>query len=789
MPYLEKMDEHLVSDQILQYLSRELGDEWKDLARHLDTPEGQLHTLREENKGDIKEAKFQILLHWIQRQGQQATPKVLAEALSNVGRGDLSDKVLKDHPSPWKDPLTQLMDFPPPVTTGKRTQFVKELRTKYKRLCGGIQQAPFLRAKYHIDELFVESKIEFREAKHGESKKHEKWRQLKNYQTIFTEREIKSKRRILVGEPGYGKSTLALKITHDWCQEIAPMKEFQILILLRLRQFKDEATIYSAIKKFLLPEDSKLTKSDIKSILDCSSTAILLDGYDECPDRGKEGAAIERINKEEMCQDHEVVLTTRTSCLPPDHENTTNKLVRLCGFDEDSRKMYIRNVIARGCSDVADKISKFLKENPVAADFCKIPLLFAMICCMVKNSESFQNLKTVTQFFRHIIKCFHSHKDIKITQVTREEKLDHSKLDKVAFEGLSGDGPHIPWSKNKLIDEISKDLYDEYIHIGILVEEEVYDHDTLTYYTETRFFHKLFAEWHAAHYLAKVAAQPEAEFEPWQKRRRLSTVEREEGKSPPNQASNNNTVRLLKNLDPNDVNYMYRFACGLNRDAGLKIIKHLGTKEGYDKYTLLCIKEWGGNLETIRDTVSLLCSSLRIRFIRDTDSIMLQKSTVALIDFASSRKIPIDTLWLYDCLDNHLDATGGIRVKPSHLTLPVIQSTLRKLRIYEYGRKLTEKETEIILQYSAKCLEVKKLEFRYCLLPRYINVNESLQSILGDVSRLVKWNPGSRDYLLNLESGEWEDRSDYTPMTDKEYERAEDDVDRYAEWRKEKLEK
>lgn len=86
-----------VSVIFCKYLSRELGDEWQDLARKLNTPEGQLHTLREDNKGDMKEVKFQILLNWIQREGQQATPGVLAEALSKAGRRDLSEKVLKGH--------------------------------------------------------------------------------------------------------------------------------------------------------------------------------------------------------------------------------------------------------------------------------------------------------------------------------------------------------------------------------------------------------------------------------------------------------------------------------------------------------------------------------------------------------------------------------------------------------------------------------------------------------------------------------------------------------------------
>lgn len=103
----------------------------------------------------------------------------------------------------------------------------------------------------------------------------------------------------------------------------------------------------------------------------------------------------------------------------------------------------------------------------------------------------------------------------------REKKQfhrDHSLLDKQAFEGLCQSVQQISWNAKELRDEVTDDLYDEYVRIGILVEEDVYNCEAIEYHTESRFYHKLFLEWYAAHHLAKEAAKPNTEFEPWPKR-------------------------------------------------------------------------------------------------------------------------------------------------------------------------------------------------------------------------------------------------------------------------------
>ncbi|KAJ8037030.1 NLR family CARD domain-containing protein 4 [Holothuria leucospilota] len=576
--------------------------------------------------------------------------------------------------------------------------------TKYINMFGGIQPVPFLRNKYDIYELFVESCIELLEDEQREGNELEKWTKITNYKKIFTDARLQSKRRIIDGEPGYGKSTLALQITQDWCRKESPMTKFDVLILLRLRELRNAPTIYSAIRKFLLPKDTTLTEDDIKGILNSSSTVILLDGYDEYPERGNKNTDIEHIISENMFQQHEVILMTRTSCLPTDFSRDT-KRIRLTGFDDAARDRYIRNVVARGDYDRADEIHRFFRENPVSDDFSKIPLFFVMISQMVQRNQKFQNLNTVTEFFRHVVRCFHSHEEIRAGHHEKKGELDHTKLDRIAFEGLSGNSQELSWKKKDLKCKIGHNLYLEYVRIGFLIEEDYFDYDALEYKTETRFCHKLFAEWFAAQYLAKQIARPNVNFK----------------------QTNKTQHDFLKSLNPHDVHYMYRYACGLNPEAAVKIIEHLGKSRDYDEYTLLCISEWGGNLEKVSSTVFRLC--LRNIKIKNTDSLLLRTSTVELIKFASSQKIPLCCVELLNCLDLASLLTTNLPLKSPDLSLPVM-TTLKKLVILEDGLEITEGGTHGMLDYTSKCHALQELEFHWCIFPRYVQVAESLSALL-----------------------------------------------------------
>ncbi|PIK35678.1 hypothetical protein BSL78_27495, partial [Apostichopus japonicus] len=103
-----------------------------------------------------------------------------------------------------------------------------------------------------------------------------------------------------------------------------------------------------------------------------------------------------------------------------------------------------------------------------------------------------------------------------------------------------------------------------------------------------------------------------------------------------------NADQLLGNLDPYDLQYVYRFACGLNKDASEHIIKYLQRTDEGQKFAILCILEQEDNMQNLVEIVTKLVSN-NVE-IHQYDSRLLQRSTLQILEFASKKKIPITCL-------------------------------------------------------------------------------------------------------------------------------------------------
>ncbi|KAJ8049577.1 Protein NLRC5 [Holothuria leucospilota] len=519
------------------------------------------------------------------------------------------------------------MDFQPsPEQTieDKRSIFLKQIKGTYGDLYNAVQPIPYIRDRlFCVDRVFVEGGLEvlvFGNANVGTGT----WENLRSYHNIFGSPSLTSSRKILEGEPGYGKSTLTLQFAYDWCNRtsMSPLKDVELLIILRLRQLGGVKSIYRAIRQFILPLDSPLTEADVKNIISITqSTMIILDGYDEYTDKDDKGSDVNRIIARQMFQDLEVILTTRSSCWPRSYSAQT-KRVRLTGFDGKARDLYVKKVVVGNDCAAAFKILQGIQDNSLLADLCQVPLLFVMYAHMSHESKDTLCFNSVTSFFRHMIACFHTHmfnkmEDDNVQKYKLFEK-EHEKLDNLAFEGITGKNQKIVWPKEQIRKRIGEDFYDQYIRTGILIEEDVLD---ITYFSdskenglgyrkiEVRFYHKLFGEWYAAHTLA------------------------ERCKYLPGLMLTN----LLRNVDPFDLQYFYRFACGLSSKAAEKIIKHLRKRDGGDKFAVLCILEKTGDMDTISDPIRKLCSK-QIE-IREDDTTLLQRSTIQLLEIASGNQV------------------------------------------------------------------------------------------------------------------------------------------------------
>ncbi|XP_071855448.1 NLR family CARD domain-containing protein 4-like [Apostichopus japonicus] len=621
----------------------------------------------------------------------------------------------------------------------KKSILISSLKRRYKLQYDAIQPIPYIKDRlYCVDKVFVEGGTEIYIVKGATKEIEGPWVRVDSYKDIYTDPRMKAKRRIIEAEAGYGKSTVTLQLAYDWCNEVkdSPFKDVEILILLRLRQLNSKISIYQAIKLFLAPSDPRIKSSDIKDIIEsCSSVKVLLDGYDEFPDRdGATGSDVGRIISSNLFGNIDVTLTTRY--LPKDYDKANTKRVRLVGFDAKARDQYIRKAVTGEDDESVAIIKRALQANPILDDLCQVPLIFVMFSHMTHEKTHFQKFKSVTEFFSYMIQCFHSHlsnkslaKSAKAYHI--EYAVKYKELSKVAFEGLCGENQQLSWRKDGLCTRLGQGFCQHYIAVGILVEEEVSavtneqtsatDIQTMT---EVRFYHQLFCEWFASFRLVEVVAAT----------RNASELK-----------------NVLDKVDPFNLQYLYRFTCGISSAVGKRIIKYLQSRKDGDKFAILCILEQTGEVDGIKDTVMDLCSiEVAISY---NHSKLLQRSTFQLLEIASRFDIPIYCVNLLDCVPR-VDESGLNLILESGLSLSILSSLL-KLEIGDYNRTLTSEEWAAILSYSSQCTSLKELTFDSYYLPDTIPVG-SIPSSLK--SRNVKvWNFQPGDYRrLNLQTGVWQ---------------------------------
>ena len=93
-----------VSRSFLINLALDLSTTWRTLARAL-ALEGEVERIKEDNRGNVSEQAYRMLLNWKQRKGSLATLQVLGEALKKptVSRKDLAQKYCKnENPGSWE---------------------------------------------------------------------------------------------------------------------------------------------------------------------------------------------------------------------------------------------------------------------------------------------------------------------------------------------------------------------------------------------------------------------------------------------------------------------------------------------------------------------------------------------------------------------------------------------------------------------------------------------------------------------------------------------------------------
>ncbi|KAJ8031884.1 NLR family CARD domain-containing protein 4 [Holothuria leucospilota] len=644
--------------------------------------------------------------------------------------------------------MVPVLETTPKDINDEKQMFISQLKKKYEVLYESIQPIPYIKDRlYCVEKIFVEGGLQI----FDESLKQ--WKQINSHEELFGHISKNTTICIIEGEPGYGKSTLTLRLAYDWCnpEKSTCLSNVDLFILLQLRQLAGVESIYRAIRRFLLPSDSSLREEDIKDILDtCKNVVVLFDGYDEY-NFESDNVDIMRIIKYEMFQDFQILVTTRSSFLLPKRLPRTEKM-RLSGFDRKARRSYIQRAVVGGDNkSLAAKVEKHLENNPILNDLCQVPLLFVVFAHMTHEREDFTTLNSVTRFFRYMVSTFHSHMRAKLSEKEAKQyqllESKHQKLNKVAFEALRRKTKNIVWRKEELLNTLGQENYNMLYHTGILVEEEILDisdnshisiSEHIQYRTQVRFYHKLFCEWYAAHYICDYVKE----------------------------SPSTSIGQFLRTFDPYDLQYVYRFACGLNKKVAKLIIEYLMTRYDSNKFAILCILEHTGSFDDIQEVIHRLCNEGVI--ISETDTQLLQRSTIQLLEIASRIEVVVKYVKFHNSISSVDNSSRNIILRSGLSFSKNIR--VEAIAIDLDNRDMTAKELEDLLLFSSSCRGLGLLSLDCCLPPRFLDFS-TFESNLIERSFTVEWQltDSCPTFVLDLQTGRWQNSKTKEELTQEYY--------------------
>ncbi|XP_072175692.1 NLR family CARD domain-containing protein 4-like [Diadema setosum] len=348
-----------------------------------------------------------------------------------------------------------------------------------------------------------------------------------------------SKRLLVQGEGGAGKTTLCAKIAWDWCQERI-LQDLDMVLVIPLRDVTDFKSIGGIVKKFLSDSNTAIVKQ-IEDYISKHPNKILLvfDGFDEFKWKlsEKNSSEIIRILGCEQYKSCKVIVTTR-----PWRTNEFRiekslaeayTFITVEGLNKENVSTYVRRYFRiREKDALAESLISFMEENDVIrSNMAPFPIYCAMLCLMWNDfsderRKEMQTLKTFSKIFGEMISFLKEHYASKICEnshrpnaVAHLEEADRAIQDisEIALNGLFDRNLSFP---EEQFSEC-RDAMETCCRVGVLtVEQDVIsrkrrrDVNVPSFVVTTVSFpHKLFQEYVAGLYIADVYASDTAKYD------------------------------------------------------------------------------------------------------------------------------------------------------------------------------------------------------------------------------------------------------------------------------------
>ena len=201
-----------------------------------------------------------------------------------------------------------------------------------------------------------------------------------DYISLSEALQLEEEERLIIfkGNPGVGKSTLAIHICKCWAKGDI-LQGFDAVILLPLRD--PEIQEAKNIKDLLLILDDDMREGVFREIVKCNGEKIcfILEGYDELPKRCTNQFSVFSKLKEKLIN-CTLIYTSRPVHINLPHSEAI--LIVVYGFKEESIDRYISSTFksVKNGKELTDKLKSQLCNNPMVKSILHVPINLAIVC-------------------------------------------------------------------------------------------------------------------------------------------------------------------------------------------------------------------------------------------------------------------------------------------------------------------------------------------------------------------------------------------------------------------------
>ena len=333
-------------------------------------------------------------------------------------------------------------------------------------------------------------------------------KELKHYTDIFDGGRLDHmSRRILVhGRPGIGKTVFTQKATFDWSQHRFKGKlgRFDLVLLVKLRDvcnLNDVPAILSAAN--LLASDGPISTDNLYDYVRRHQEKVLLilDGYDEYVHSAERQSPVLQIWEKKQLRDCCVIITSR-DMKGEGLKSSSDAQFEIDGFDRERQVEFARRFL-KDDQDVAE-FFQYLQQQHLQ-DVAKIPILLLMLLLVWKEKDReglpssrvmvyFQFLQTM---FNHM-----SEKQNRPPEKVDNHKQELCKVGELAFHALLQDLLYFP--VGKLLDQV---LTEKLIEAGLF---QLLNMSALNPGKAVHFIHKSIQEFFASLFLKEELLSQES---------------------------------------------------------------------------------------------------------------------------------------------------------------------------------------------------------------------------------------------------------------------------------------